>query len=181
MDTESPPSSADWAGTLDDWRMRGRHRVELPSSQRVVVRTVTLDELAAANGLPDDLVRVALAEIATDTGAAGLVAEKLRLDTPDGLKEARQIIDSLAELTRRLVVTAVVEPQLTDVTVRDLPPDDLAMIAAIATRRVQFDAAGRRVGVEPLDTFATFRREHGCDEDCPHCAAARMALSSVRE
>lgn len=168
-----------WAGTLDNWRARARHHVELPSGQRVVMRTVTLDELASAEGVPDDLVRVALAEIATDTGAAGMVADKLRLDTQEGLAEARKITDDLAELTRRLVVTAVIEPTLTDDTVRDVPPADLAMVAGIATRRVQFDAAGRRVGVEPLDTFATFRREHGCDEDCPHCQASRLAFSTV--
>jgi len=49
----------------------------------------------------------------------------------------------------------------------------------IVTGRQTFDAAGVRIGVEPLDAWATFRDEHGCAPDCQACVTARGRLSSV--
>lgn len=141
-----------WAGTLDEWKGRRRIPATLPSGMRVVLQTVTLDELAAEDALPDDLLRVALLE-ATPGGVPAEIARQLA--SGDGsLERAQQVSRDAVALRDRLVLRAVAEPELTDDDVEALDGFDKAMIAAIASRQTEEDAAGRRVyGDQPLATF----------------------------
>ena len=174
----SPSAIESWAGSADEWGRRRLNNVECPSGMRIVLQSVTLDELAAEDALPDDLLVVALLET-TPGGVTGARAELLKLETPEGVAKAQKLSQDLVGLTNRLVLRAVVEPKLTLAQASTIDPYDKAMIVGIATRRLEFDAAGRRVGVEPLDTFATFREEHGCPEECPACSTSRDRLSTV--
>jgi hypothetical protein len=54
------------------------------------------------------------------------------------------------------------------------------MVSEIVQRLRVTDARGVRIGVEPLDRWASFREAHGCpDQDCPGCAQLVRELSSV--
>jgi len=63
---------------------------------------------------------------------------------------------------------------------KGVPEEDLEMLMRIVTGRQSFDAAGVRIGVEPLDAWATFRDEHECAPDCQACVEARRQLSSLQ-
>lgn len=180
--TPSAPAES-WASSFDEIQQLRLIYATLPTGAKIVLRTLTLDELAAIDGLPDDLLRVALLEM-TPGGIATEIARLVRRhegsEDDTSVEEAQKLSQANVQLVNRLVQAAVVEPALTLEQVETLDGFDKAMIAGIASRRIGFDAAGRRVGVEPLDTFATFLREHGCAEGCPACEKSRLALSTVQ-
>lgn len=143
------------AGTLDEWKGRRFIPATLPSGMRVLLRTVTLDELAAEEGLPDDLLRIALLE-KTPLGVPGEIARELAPKTDEGLRNAEKVARDLVDLRDRLVLRSVVQPPLSADDVAELDGHDKAMIADIASRQTVEDAAGRRVyGEQPA--LATFR------------------------
>lgn len=181
MNTKKSPSAADsWADSIEEIDRLKLIYATLPTGAKMVLRTLTLDELAAVDGLPEDLVRVAILEMSPG-GITGEIARILESDDEDALGASQKLSEANLQLTNRLVQAAVVQPVLTAKHVETLDGYDKAMIAGIASRRIAFDAAGRRVGVEPLDTFATFREFHGCDDTrCEACEAARLALSTVQ-
>ena len=172
-----PPSA--WASSYEEIQKLRLIYATLPTGAQMVLRALTLDELAAIEGLPDDLLKVAMLE-STPGGVAGEIARVLQKDSDTSLDEAHKLSQSTAELVDRLVLAAVVEPALTAEQVTTLDGFDKAMIAAIASRRIVFDAAGKRVGVEPLETLATFRHEHSCAAACSACERTRLALSAVQ-
>lgn len=183
-----------WASTAAEWRQRSIHRIECPSGARILLRLLSVGELLTAGGLPDDLQKVALEEWAaadahqpspTVQAAAAayeeLPAKPTRKQETAADTRARGLVEQLAAVNRHIVAAALVEPKLTADELADasFPYADLEMLAGILQRRVSFDAAGRRIGVEPLDTFRVFAEEHGCDPGCEHCESARRQLSSV--
>lgn len=172
----SPPRS--WADSADSLARGRLIPATLPSGGKVVVRTLTLDELAAEESLPDDLLRAAMLD--RTVGIRFAMYEELRNESGEGLERAQQLSAANAEVVKRLARRALVEPVLTDAQFDELDPSDLDMIASISQRRLGSDAAGRVIGVVPLDVFAPFPAEHGCAPDCPSCANARVALSEVR-
>jgi len=186
-ETEQQQSSERWAGTAAEWRKRKVHRAELPSGMRVLFTPSSLGELLATEALPEDLLELAAAEL--DEPGAG--AQEIRAafnDLPEApsdeqrrqaAAQAAAAAERVAALNRELVAAALVEPRVSADELRELPLEDLEYLAGILTRRIGFDAAGRRIGVEPLDTFREFAREHGCPEGCAHCEATRRALSST--
>ncbi len=141
------------AGSLEEWMGRRRIPATLPSGMKVVLRTVTLDELAAEEALPDDLLRVALIEM-TPLGVPGEIARELAQDTEEALERAQKVSRDAVVLRDRLVLLAVLEPPLTAEDVAGLDGFDKAMIADIASRLTVEDAAGRRLyGDQPIATF----------------------------
>ncbi len=125
------------------------------SGTRYAVRPLTLDELIAMNGMPDDLVRVALLDnikIGREQSALTLeIGEKLRKGDKASLAEAQQLSRGLVELRNRLVVAAVQAPKLKPKDLDDLDSYDLDEIAAVAQHRLLVDEEGRLV--DPLATF----------------------------
>jgi hypothetical protein len=79
---------------------------------------------------------------------------------------------------KRLVRRAIVSPVLSEEQVDAMDPSDREMVASICQRRADQDAAGRVIGVVPLDVFEPFPAKHGCGEDCRSCEEARLALSA---
>lgn len=178
------------AGTIEEWRQRRRLDVTLPSGMQITMRLVTLDELAADDGLPEDLVRVALISgqpggivqaIAKELEGVDSMSEELQKADTAAIGRAQKLSQDNLLLRDRLVMRAVVEPQLTLEDVLDLDGYDKDMIAGIASRRMglDFDAAGRRIGAEPLSTFHVFASQHGCPPDCVSCEATRVEFSTV--
>ena len=155
---ESPPS-------LAGWQARTVHTITLPSGQQVRMRLPGVATILEHGDLPEDLIDLAIAEITKDGGAAALVTEQQDRETT--LARLREF----TAFQRHLVAAALVEPkmsyeQVTDAVVDGtLPEDDLAMVAEIVQRLRDHDAAGVKVGVEPLDRWATFRQLHGCADD----------------
>lgn len=194
MAKKSTPSSNGWAGSVEEWHGRSLHHIELLSGMKIDMRFCTLGELISQGDLPDDLLKLALAEYAEADqpggGVTRMIREQLEVAGDDTATEeeraaaetqAAELGRQAAALVRAQVAYAVVSPALTVEQLADprFPQQDLEMIAGILNRRVSFDAAGRRIGVEPLDTFATFLQEHECQPDCSACQASRDRLSTV--
>lgn len=191
MATSTEPKSQQpsdgWAGSAQEWRGRTVHKAELWSGMRILFRPSSLGELIAKGALPDDLLDLATREYA-DPGAGATEIVAAFADLPDeptdeeraaAREQAAAAAERVAALNRELCAAALVEPKVTSDELRELPLEDLELLAAILTRRVGFDAAGRRIGVEPLDTFREFAHAHGCPEGCEQCETARGQLSSV--
>lgn len=166
------------AGTLAEWKQRRRLDVTLPSGMPITMRTLTLDELAAEDGIPDDLVRIALMEM-TPGGLVGQIAVELQKADKEALNRAKKLSEDNLRLRDRLCLRAILDPVMTAEDVAELDGFDKEMIAGIASRRIEFDAADRRVsGVTPISTFQLVADECGCGADCPARAKARE-LSAV--
>jgi hypothetical protein len=177
--TKTESQSANGVASLADLKARRYALATLPTGLKVRLRSVTLDELAAEEGLPDTLVRVAVLE----QFPGGVVAEMARetVNGKEGIERARGLSRDMLALRDRLILRAVVEPALEAADLDDLDPFDKAMVAAIASREVDTDAEGRRVwGVEPLNTFRVYLQEHGCDEGCEACGRVVAAFSQVQ-
>jgi hypothetical protein len=101
----------------------------------------------------------------------------------DARKESERRLAAFAEVNRELVAHALVEPKMTADELRDVPMPDLEMLSLLVNRKLVFDAAGRRVGVVPVETFREVVAAHGlepCDPGCPSCEEARRALATPR-
>jgi hypothetical protein len=179
--------------SLAAWQARALHTITLPSGQRVKIRIPGIATLLEHGDLPEDLAELALLELTSEGGATAALAGELAQASENGARAA--VLERIArygEFQRNLVCAAVVavetapgafeDVSLTPETLMELglPEDDLALVAEIIQRLRAHDARGVRIGVEPLDRWATFREAHGCpDQDCPGCAKLVAALSSV--
>lgn len=169
------------AGTLAEWKARRRLDVTLPSGMPITMRTLTLSELAVADGLPDDLIRLALVEMQPG-GIVGEIGAELQKSDEGALERAKKYAEDNLALRDRLILAAVLDPVMNEDDVRELDGFDKEMIAGIASRQLEFDAIGRRVGSEPLSTFRVFAATHHeqlSAEDCPACEEARRQFSAV--
>ena len=167
------------ASSLAEWKRRSTIDVTLGSLTNVTIRPLTLDELAAQDGLPDDLLRVALLE-QIPGGVVAEISRQIEAGDEKSLAAAKKLSDDNLKLRDRIVLAAVVAPKLTAKDLAALDPFDKAEIAAFAQRRETVDAAGRRVGAEALDTFRIVGEEHGCSPNCPACAASARRVFGLQ-
>jgi hypothetical protein len=157
----------------------------MPSGAKAVIEIPQLGMLALANLVPDDLAELARQEIAHELGVTGAYAERIaKLDetSEEDRKKAAEITTELRRLLKWLVAEhMLVEPRVSveDLSSERFPLEDLDWLYGVATRRVDEDALGRRLGVARLDEFATFRQEHDCPPDCGHCLALVERLSTA--
>lgn len=160
----SPPSPD--GGTLDEWRRRAVIRgVVLPSGMVVDIRAVPLDELAAVDGLPTALQRVALLH------ASGAFEKTLAdiVQTDGGQESAEALLEDNRALLHRVIRLAIAGPPALVQALADLDDDDpldgidgfdKEMVAGIAQRQIVTDATGRRVyGAQPVTSFPDAGRE----------------------
>lgn len=174
---------------LAAWRSRSLHAITLPSGQRVRIKIPGIATLLEHGDLPDDLLSIALLELTSEGGATAELARQLQVSENGERAKIVERIAAYGRFQRELVRAAIVQVETEDgwedvsLTLDDLgglPEDDLAMVSEIVQRLRAHDARGVRIGVEPLDRWATFREAHGCpDEDCPGCAKLVQALSSL--
>jgi len=165
----------------DVWRQKAIHTVTGHTGAVARIRIPGIATLLPE--LPEHLASIALLDLAVPGGAAAALREMLD-DVLDDTKRAKLIEETnkLSEYERRLVAAALVEPELTyeEISSGEFPEDDFAMILEIVQRRRAYDARGVRIGVEPLDRWEAFHREHGLDEEgCEHCQRLADEFSSV--
>lgn len=151
------------APTLDELRKSRTVWATMPSGHEFLLRPPTMELHLLSSGLPATVQRM----VGTDTNK---MAEALSGDDP----EAKQ---AASDYFLHIVRLVVVEPDLTSIeTVEDLDalliPADFSFLNEIAMRERVHDALGRRLwGLEPLTRWESFRKQHGCAEDCEACAA----------
>lgn len=158
---KSPRPSEPTPDTLAEVKRRARFVVTGHSGATYELRALTLDDLASEDGIPDDLIRVALLEAHTPGGVSAEIARALHDETEheDGSSVAAKLSADVLRLRDRIVLRAVVKPELKESDVADLDPFDRHMIAEFAQRQRNVDAAGRQVGADTLDTFRRACRE----------------------
>lgn len=176
--------------TAADWKKRaGPHRFTLASGQKVLAKVMSVGQLVMLDAVPEHLRdTVALHLMNRQQGGIDAVVAKELLEAEKDDQAADRLqkrLRDLAELTKRIVVEAVVEPKLTIemIDAGDVPWDDLEELFRLCTGQQPFDSAGVRVGVERVDAFLQFQREHRTGKclgpDCPRCARALDSLSSL--
>lgn len=133
------------------WKKAGTHTIRLHSGVYVDIRIPDLPALIEAGHIPQNLLDAAL-------GAVGASGEES--------KPTKELIVQQREFTDKLVQLTVVNPELSDEDVKDVPYEDKELLVAIATRQRDFDAEYKHIG--GLDTSDSFRRFRGLtagDED----------------
>jgi hypothetical protein len=167
--TQQSPSAAEFRpSSLAEWKRHSTMDVILSSGTGVTIRALTIDELAAQGGIPDELLHVALLE-QVPGGVVAEIHRRLQEGDADSLQAANKLSQDNLKLRDRLVLAAIVSPRLKAADLKGIDPFDRAMIAEFAQRKRTLDAAGRRVGAQALDTFRIVAEEHGCAPDCPAC------------
>lgn len=159
------------------WAGLAVHTITLASGARVKVRFPNVALLLAGDAVPEELRGEAMRKVSEELFAS--------LDQPDaagGLTE--ETLKQFDDYHRFLISRSLVEPTLTYDELEEgrptrPPQEDLDLLVEILVRGRDTDAAGVRLGVEPLDRWATFRHHHGCDESCEACAKVIDAFSSV--
>lgn len=175
-----PRAPAFKASTLAEWKKRSRMEVTLPSGSTVVLRTLSLDELAANDGLPNDLLHVAYLEQVAPGGSALTIAQKFEAGDSKSKADAKRLADARRDLVNMLVLAAVVSPKLTAKDVSDLDPADREMIADLTQRRTNVDAAGKQVGADMLDSFRSAAAILARAESDPARKAVLLGLSETQ-
>lgn len=155
--------------TLSSWKQRAiLHGVTLPSGMVVDVRQLTLETHLTYGKTPDALRLVSIRDLRS----------KLNSEEISQADRSTSLAEYVA-YTRPLLVEMLVSPTITEDELSELPEPDIEMLLSIANRAITEDAAGRALGVEPLNRWEIFRHEHECPDDCPGCAGVRDSLSTA--
>jgi hypothetical protein len=176
------------------WRSRQWHRVALPSGEEVELRIPALAELVKDEAVPENLRAKVLRAAAHPGGLLGVLREEVgEIDervkaggaTPEERDEAlADSIQTLAEIQKRLVLRNVRMLDGETLTEDDLvegegiPEPDKELLGLLVLRQAGYDARGRRLGIEPLDAWESFRSHHKCPTPCPACEAFQRELST---
>lgn len=154
--------------TLSSWKKTGVIRgVTLPSGTIVDLRPLSLETHLTFGRTPDALRVIAISDV------------RAKLGNRDISNEERA--DALAQHVahqRPLLVEMIVSPEVTEDDLAELPEQDIEWLIAFSNRAVTEDAAGRALGVEPLNRWATFRHEHGCEDGCEACLRVLETFSA---
>lgn len=174
-----PTPTTHSAVTLDDLAAKRVLPARLaPSGMRYDLRLLNLERFALTGNLPARLRTLAM------QGAEG-VNRVLGGDDAKLTEEGLGVQEWLDRLVAEVIAGPVLFAQNADgtVLVNDagekvvdaakidlIPPVDYRWACAIALGECDVDGEGARLwGREPLSRWATFRLEHGCDENCESC------------
>lgn len=164
-------------------------RCTSPAGHPVELRPPNMEQHALSGGLPSRLRELAMKGV---TAIDEAMTQAVEGDI--------EMLGYLDGIVARIFVDPQFEPPVYELTKRpDNAPDDwqpeiiqtggdkldeyLAPIdyrwaLLVAFGEEDRDGEGKRLfGREPLSRFATFRREHGCTEDCEHCQRVLAAVS----
>jgi hypothetical protein len=185
------PSSNGWADSKTAWKKRaGPHNVTLGSGTKVTIKVFGVGELLLHNAIPEtlrDTVALHLLNLNQGGISAVIGGDLIELNRngtdPAESEKFQQRLRASAELTKLLVVEALVDPKLTLDELDEIPWEDQEELMRLCTGQQAFDSRGVRIGVEPVDSWATFQDEHRdgpcMGADCERCQRARQALSSL--
>lgn len=151
--TEVTQDKQETVASASEWKAAAGHVVTLPSSKKVRFKIPNLAVLAKSGELPNSLLAVAV---------PGSVKEAEVTD-PD---EAQARIARLAEFQRWIIAKAVIEPQITEEDVDNLPTEDVDCLVELATRGRDQDAVGHHIsGLEDSAEWRRFRGVPDLDQD----------------
>jgi hypothetical protein len=179
--TTEPTAAEAWAART--------YTATLDSGQEAEFRLPSIGEMAAFGDLPEDLLEIAMLEWDDPGAAVRMAAAPIVALTHDSPDEERQAADEKAtDIAKRigrynlhLVSRALVNPKLTPAELATVPYSDVEMLSDLIMRRRGVDAAGRYVGVVPLDEFQVVLGAHGvgrCAPGCSACETARRELAA---
>lgn len=167
-------TQASQATSKANWKKLSVHKVTLATGAVVRMRIPNLALLMKNDAVPEQLRGVALKELSGLTKPEVNDAGEIKL--PE-LTEAD--VNSLYELYEWIVCEALIDPVLTPEELGDYPQEDLELITQIATRERTTDAAGVRLGVDPVSRWEVWRQHHHCADDCEACTGVAQAFSTV--
>ena len=131
------------AASLSAWKKNAVHTITLASGTEVEIKIPNLPELAAAGDFPNHLIETAIAVANGD------------------VKVTQEEIKAQAEFYRELVSRTVVTPTITPEDVKELPFEDVELVASIATRQRDVDALGHHIA--GLDNNVDWRKFRGVE------------------
>lgn len=160
-----------------------------PAGFEVTLRPPNMEQHALAGGLPSRLREMAMKGV---TAIDEAMTQAVEGDI--------EMLGYLDGIVARIFVDPHFDPPVYELTVRPdnapddwraeivqtggdkldeyLVPMDYRWALLVAFGEEDRDGEGKRLfGREPLSRFATFRREHGCSEDCEHCKRVLAAVS----
>jgi hypothetical protein len=130
--------------TLAAWKKAAVHDVTLASGVEVQIRIPNLPELVSSGDFPNHLVEVA---ISVATGETKVTGEEIKAQ---------------AEFYRELVSRTLITPAVGPDDVKELPFEDIELLASIATRQRDVDALGHHIA--GLDKNEDWRKFRGLDD-----------------
>lgn len=177
--TETSRPSARKAVTKSAWLKSGVHTITTYTGHTIRIKYPNLALMMRVGLVPTHLRAIA---VKFARGEVNLASPALPTgeDQPEpAADEAYDELVLMVELLDLIVMEMVVEPKLTQEDVDEMPGEDRDLLLAIANRERDVDAVGRRLGVELLSRWDTFRHGHNCAEDCRPCQEIRQFYSSV--
>lgn len=143
--TERGPQKVTSAAAL---KKRSVHKdVTLPSGAVVDIRVPNLTQLAATDGIPNDLI-----DSAIEGAGRAREAEDQKKVTVEDIKKDWKFIEFI-------IPKMFVNPKIEEGDVAELDPLDIDLLVSFAIRRNDIDAVGRQLG--GLDTQQSFRDHRG--------------------
>jgi hypothetical protein len=128
--------------TKTSWKKAAVHEITLPSGTVISIKLPNLSLMMKTGNIPNGLIDAAVG--AQDGSEAKLT---------------REMIESQWDFSAFLVAHTVVDPQLTEEEVAEIPAEDIEMIVEFATRQRDIDAAYKHIG--GLDQMGSFRHFRG--------------------
>jgi hypothetical protein len=126
--------------TLAQWKKAAVHTITLATGTVVDIKIPNLPELVSAGEFPNHLVDVAIAVATGDT------------------KITTKEVEAQAEFYRHLMSKTLVEPAVTPDEAREIPFEDVELLAALATRQRDVDALGKHIaGLDNNEDWRKFR------------------------
>lgn len=127
--------------SAEAWKSIRVHRdVYLPSGAIVDIQLPNIEKMIASGELPNPLVQAAL-------------------EQRDASEITPELLERTWQFTQHIVPQMVVTPPISEEDVKELPVEDLAMLASFANRTNDMDALGQHLG--GLDTVRRFRENRG--------------------
>lgn len=137
-ETDSPPESLGSAAALK--KQAVHEGITLPSGAVVTIKLPNINKMIRAGELPNELVEAAIQSQGEE-------------------KITREMVEREWDFIEYIVPLTLVKPKVTAEDVAEIDPNDAAMIAAFAARRIDTDAVGHQLG--GLETQASFRKARG--------------------
>jgi len=131
--------------TKTSWKKAAVHEgVTLPSGTVVSIKLPNLSLMLKTGNIPNSLVEAAVEmQNAMSRGTAEITKE---------------MIEQQWDYYSFLVAKTVVEPEITQEEVADIPAEDVEMLVEFATRQRDIDAVYRHIaGLDKMESFRRFR------------------------
>lgn len=138
--------------TKASWKKAAIHEgVTLPSGTVVSIKLPNLGLLLKTGQIPNTLID------------AAVKAQNASSESPE---ITREMIEEQWDFASFLVSRTVVEPEITQDEVDDIPAEDVEMLVEFATRQRDIDAVFRHIGgLDKLDSFREIRGVGSGSED----------------